>query len=105
MNSNDVKLYIAILNKKMKTSNSAVPQLFLRFALGIGFLLPAMDRLGWIGKPGVQGVSWGNWENFVNYTHTLVPYLGLSLSNIAAVIATIAEFVFGIFLIIGFKQG
>lgn len=100
----NVNLYIASRYFiDMKTDNSSVPQLFLRLALGLGFLLAAMDRFGWLGGPGGPGVAWGNWQNFANYTHTLLPYLNSSLSNIAAIVATIAEFVFGIFLIIGFK--
>ena len=32
-----------------------IPQLFLRLALGIGFLLPVMDRFGWLGAAGENG--------------------------------------------------
>ncbi len=80
-----------------------IPQLFLRFALGIGFLLPVMDRFGWLGAAGVHGNAWGNWENFVNYTHSLMPYLSKSFAGVLAIIATLAEVVFGIALLIGFK--
>lgn len=79
------------------------PQLFLRLALGIGFLLPVMDRFGWLGAAGVNGNAWGNWENFVNYTNSLMPYLPKSLAGIMAILATLAEIVFGITLLIGFK--
>ena len=51
----------------------AIGQIILRIALGIGFLLPVMDRLGWLGAPG------------------------------SGVVATIAEAVFAITLIIGLK--
>jgi len=50
-------------------------QLFLRLTLGIGFLLPTMDRLGILGPAGTAGNAWGNWDNFVSYTNTLMPYL------------------------------
>lgn len=78
-------------------------QLFLRLALGIGFILPVMDRLGMLGLPGEPNVGWGNWSNFTDYTHSLMPYLNLSLAGIMGAIATIAEVIFGILLIIGYK--
>lgn len=78
-------------------------QLFLRLALGIGFILPVMDRLGMLGLPGEPNVGWGNWSNFTDYTHSLMPYLNRSLAEVMGAIATIAEVIFGILLIIGFK--
>lgn len=78
-------------------------QMSLRLALGIGFILPVLDRLGMLGLPGEANVGWGNWENFINYTHSLMPYLSKSLANIMGTVATIAEVLFGILLIVGFK--
>jgi uncharacterized membrane protein YphA (DoxX/SURF4 family) len=78
-------------------------QLFLRLALGIGFILPVMDRLGMLGQPGEPNVGWGNWSNFIDYTHSLMPYLNRPIAGIMGGIATIAEVVFGILLIAGFK--
>ncbi|RWX01419.1 DoxX family protein [Flavobacterium cerinum] len=78
-------------------------QLFLRLALGIGFILPVMDRLGMLGLPGEPNVGWGNWSNFIDYTHSLMPYLNRPIAGIMGAIATIAEVVFGILLIVGFK--
>lgn len=86
----------------MKGTHS-LAQLLLRLALGIGFLLPVMDRIGWLGAPGATGVAWGNWDNFVGYTHTLVPYVNRSTASILGLIATAGEAIFGIMLIIGFK--
>jgi putative oxidoreductase len=80
-----------------------VAQLFLRLALGIGFLLPVMDRFGWFGPAGSNGTSWGNWENFVAYTNTLMPYLNAGAANIMGAIATAGELVFGVLLILGYK--
>jgi len=85
----------------MKT-RIAIGQLVLRIALGIGFLLPVMDRLGWLGAPG-SGVAWGSWANFVTYTNKLLPFLSTGGANITGMLATIAEAVFGVCLIIGFK--
>ncbi len=41
--------------------------------------------------------------HFVDYAHSLVPYLSRSLASILGGLATIAEVVFGICLIIGYK--
>lgn len=78
-------------------------QLYLRLVLGIGFIMPVLDRLGLAGAVGQPNVAWGNWSNFVNYTGTLLPFLGKSLVNASAIIATVLEILFGICLIIGFK--
>jgi len=80
-----------------------IPQLLLRLALGLGFIFPVLDRIGWLGAAGENGNAWGNWKNFVDYTHTLMPYMSLSFTSIMAVLATVGEAVFGIALIIGYK--
>lgn len=80
-----------------------IPQLFLRIALGVGFILPVLDRSGWLGAQGIAGNAWGNWENFVSYTHSLMPYMSKPMTEIMACMATIGETIFGITLIIGFK--
>ena len=82
---------------------SGIAQLFLRLALGLGFILPVMDRLGWMGAPGDIGVAWGDWKHFIDYSNTLMPFLNRSLANLTGILATISELVFGIFLIVGFK--
>ncbi len=78
-------------------------QLILRLALGIGFMLPVMDRLGLMGAPGAPKVSWGDWSHFVSYTNILVPFVSRAIANILALLATTAEAIFGVCLIIGFK--
>jgi putative oxidoreductase len=78
-------------------------QFYLRLALGIGFILPVMDRTGVLGPAGQNNVSWGTWENFLSYTHALLPFLSKSASDIFGLLATIAEAVFGVLLIIGYK--
>ncbi len=80
-----------------------VPQLFLRLAVGLGFILPVMDRFGWLGPAGVNDNAWGNWSNFTAYSHTLMPYLSDGLNNIMAWTASIAELIFGITLVFGYK--
>lgn len=78
-------------------------QLYLRLALGIGFIFPVMDRLGMLGLPGDPNVGWGNWSNFVDYTNSLMPYLSRSIANILGGIASVAEVLFGVLLINGYK--
>ncbi|HEY9002782.1 MAG TPA: DoxX family protein [Mucilaginibacter sp.] len=82
---------------------SGIAQLILRLALGVGFLMPVADRLGLMGAHGASGVTWGDWQHFVDYTHTLVPFTSRPIANIMSLLATIAEAVFGVCLIIGFR--
>jgi uncharacterized membrane protein YphA (DoxX/SURF4 family) len=72
---------------------------FLRIALAITMLSAVADRFGFWGASS----TWGNWENFVAYTKTLTFFLPDFLVGIAAVIATVAEIVLPVFLLIGFK--
>jgi putative oxidoreductase len=78
-------------------------QLFLRLALGIGFILPVMDRFGWLGAPGSPTVGWGNWSFFLDYTNSLMPFLARPAANLMAILATAGELIFAILLIIGYK--
>jgi putative oxidoreductase len=80
-----------------------IAQLFLRLSLGIGFLLPVLDRFGLLGQPGEKGINWGKWENFVGYTNVLLPYVNAAVANLMGTAATAAEITFAIALIIGFK--
>jgi putative oxidoreductase len=76
-------------------------QLFLRLALGIGYLVPGLDRLGVWGKNGEAGISWGDWQHFMQYAKEVMGFIPVSLVNVFAVIATIAEIGFGILLLLG----
>jgi putative oxidoreductase len=78
-------------------------QLFLRLALGIGFILPVMDRFGWLGAPGSPTVGWGNWSIFLDYTNSLMPFLARPVANVMAILATAGELIFAVLLIIGYK--
>jgi putative oxidoreductase len=80
-----------------------IPQLLLRIALGIGFLTTVADRLGLLGPFGTKNIEWGNWNSFINYTGTLMPFLDKPAVNVMGSIATLAEIIIGILLIIGFK--
>lgn len=81
----------------------ALGQLLLRLALGVGFILPVLDRLGFLGPPGSPNVGWGNWANFAGYTHLLMPYTSLPVASFFGFIATAAEAIFALMLITGYK--
>jgi putative oxidoreductase len=85
------------------TNSFKVPQLLLRIALGMGFLTTVSDRLGLLGPFGKPNIEWGNWDSFISYTGTLMPFLDKPVVNIMGSIATFAEVVIGILLIIGFR--
>ncbi len=76
-------------------------QLFLRLALGIGYLVPALDRLGVWGKNGQPGISWGDWQHFVQYAGEVMSFIPHSFVNVFAMIATIGEISFAILLLLG----
>src|SRR4051812_46636891 len=75
-------------------------KLFLRLAISAGFLSAVADRFGcW--APDVS--VWGNWNTFVAYTAVINPWFPPGLISFIAATATVAEIVFAMFLIIGFK--
>lgn len=80
--------------------NEKIIKLFLRLALASGFLSAVADRFGLWPK---EFSSWGNWDAFLVYTQSLNPWFPESLIPAIAIIATAAEVVFAVCLIIGFK--
>ena len=77
--------------------------MFLRLALGLGFLSAVADRFGWWGAPGTPGVAWGNFPKFLEYTAQLNPFVPASLVPALGYIATGAEIVLGLALIVGLR--
>ncbi|PKV52683.1 hypothetical protein ATE84_4803 [Aquimarina sp. MAR_2010_214] len=75
-------------------------KLFLRASIALGFLSAVADRFGWWPK---ENSAWGNWESFIEYTKVINSWASDGMANILGVTATIAEVVFALFLIIGFK--
>ena len=75
-------------------------KLFLRIAISLGFLSAVADRFGMWSK---EVSAWGNWDNFVQYTEVINPWFPTALVPTVAIIATSAEIVFAVFLLIGFK--
>lgn len=79
----------------------AYTQLYLRLALGAGFLVLGLDRLGVWGPYGKPYVSWGDWAHFSSYAHQVMPFLSYRLAEGMAVLATVAEIGFGVLLVTG----
>jgi uncharacterized membrane protein YphA (DoxX/SURF4 family) len=73
----------------------------LRFGLGLGFLSAVADRLGLWGPFGQPNVEWGNFSQFLEYTHLLNWYLPAGMIPPLGVIATCAETLFGLLLLVG----
>jgi uncharacterized membrane protein YphA (DoxX/SURF4 family) len=79
----------------------SLAQLYLRLAIGAGYTVFGLDRLGVWGPYGKPGVSWGDWKHFSTYAHHLMSFLPSGLAETFAVIATILECTLGPLLIIG----
>ena len=78
-----------------------IAPLVLRLALGVTLLSAVADRFGIWGPPGARTVSWGDWTHFVAYTAEVNSFLPNSVAPALAVIATAAEGLVGIALILG----
>jgi uncharacterized membrane protein YphA (DoxX/SURF4 family) len=76
---------------------------FLRLALGISFLSAVADRFGIWGVYGQRNVAWGNYARFVDYTAKLDWFLPAAMIPAVALIATAAEALFGLLLVLGWK--
>jgi uncharacterized membrane protein YphA (DoxX/SURF4 family) len=76
---------------------------FLRLALGISFLSAVADRFGMWGSYGQPNVAWGNYARFVDYTAKLNWFMPAALIPTPAVMATVAETLFGVLLVVGWK--
>src|SRR5689334_20956044 len=76
---------------------------FLRLALGISFLSAVADRFGLWGSYGHPNVAWGNYARFVDYTARLNWFLPAAMIPELATIATAAETVLGLLLVLGWK--
>ncbi len=76
---------------------------FLRIALAAAFLSAVADRFGLWGGPGADGIAWGDWYYFLLYSEELTGFLPSFMQEPAAWVATVAEVVLGIGLLIGWK--
>jgi uncharacterized membrane protein YphA (DoxX/SURF4 family) len=84
-------------------NRTAIVCLFARFALGASFLSAVADRFGLWGPYGAKGVSWGVFARFVEYTGAVTSRFPGSFTTSFAWASTVAETLFGILLIAGFK--
>lgn len=75
-------------------------KLFLRVAISFGFLSAIADRFGFWNN---ELSTWGNWSSFLEYTQLINPLVPEVLISPLAIIATLAELVFALCIIIGFK--
>lgn len=76
---------------------------YLRLAIGIGFLSAVSDRFGWWGPPGAPNISWGTFHNFLAYTARLNPWFSAGWISAIGWTATICEIGFGVMLVIGYR--
>lgn len=81
----------------------ALSSVFLRFALGFSFLSAVADRFGLWGAFGAPHVAWGSFARFVAYTARLNWFLPGAMIPALAVVATCAEALFGILLVLGWQ--
>jgi len=75
-------------------------KLFLRLSLAVGFLSAVADRFGfWPAEVS----AWGNWASFLDYTQSINPWIPENFIPALGILATAAELIFGICLLIGFR--
>ncbi len=82
-----------------ESKRAAWIKLFLRWSLASSFLSAVADRFGLWSK----GAVWGDWASFVEYTGVLNPWAPESVVSALAIVATGAEIILGIFLLVGLK--
>jgi len=80
---------------------SGFSSVVLRYGLGLGFLSAVADRFGLWGAYGQPNVEWGNFARFLEYTHLLNWYLPEGMIPTLGVLATSAEILFGLLLLLG----
>ena len=85
----------------MSLRSGILSSVVLRFGLGLGFLSAVADRLGLWGPFGQPNVEWGNFSRFLEYTQTLNWYVPAAMIPTLGIIATSAEILFGLLLLVG----
>jgi uncharacterized membrane protein YphA (DoxX/SURF4 family) len=76
-------------------------EVFARLALGAAFLSAVADRFGLWGAYGKPLVAWGDFARFTHYAGMVNSFLPARVIPAIAWMATIAETVFGLALILG----
>jgi uncharacterized membrane protein YphA (DoxX/SURF4 family) len=82
---------------------SASSSVFLRFALGFTFLSAVADWFGLWGAFGEPHVAWGTFARFVAYTGKLNWFLPRPVIPTLAIVATGAEIIPGLLLLLGWR--
>ena len=90
-------------DRRVMSRSLEFSSIFPRIVLGISFLSAVADRLGLWGGFGRPNVSWGSFARFVAYTATLNWFLPKAMIPALAIIATCAEVVLGLCLIVGWQ--
>jgi len=85
----------------MSIQNRNMSSVVLRLGLGLGFLSAVADRFGLWGPFGERNVEWGNYSRFLDYTRTLNAFWPTSLIPTLGAVATGAEILFGLLVLIG----
>jgi uncharacterized membrane protein YphA (DoxX/SURF4 family) len=80
---------------------SAFSSILLRFALGFSFLSAVADRFGLWGVFGEPHVAWGTFARFIAYTGRLNWFLPKATIPALAIVATCAETLLGVLLLLG----
>lgn len=78
-----------------------IARIFMRWALGITFVVSIADRYGLLGPYGTRNVSWGDWNHFVRYVAVLNWFIPKSLVSGLAVVETAIEAAVAVALLIG----
>lgn len=89
-----------VLSKRAAIMSTKLISLFLRVSIATGFLSAVADRFG-MWSP--EFSAWGDWPHFVSYTQSLMPWAPASWIPAMAILATVAEILFALCLIFGFK--
>ena len=77
-----------------------ISKLFLRVSIAFSFLSAVADRLGMWSK---EVSVWGDWTHFLEYTQILNPWAPKPLVSFLATTATVAEIIFAVCILVGFK--
>ena len=88
----------------MSVRSGDLSSVVLRFGLGLGFLSAVADRFGLWGAFGQPNVEWGNFSRFLEYTHTLNWYVPARMIPTLGIMATSAEILFGLLLLVGWQH-
>ena len=80
---------------------SGFSSVFLRYALGLGFLSAVADRFGLWGAYGQPNVEWGNFSRFLDYTQLINFYVPVKIIPLLGIVATSAEILLGLLLLVG----